>query len=269
MIDYLGKKLYRKIAKIINVYYIDINIAVAVKPAEVACHVRIFPPSAKPTFTHLLTAILTKSPPRPGAGTSSTINSAGGCFTAILSCWNYPGCNLALFSYDRAMHIQGQAPPGTIAFAVDFGSRGRIKYCGQEATSPGNLFLTHPAHEALSFVGAESQKLAVLVFSGEEFNDSGYIFYHQEVRHLLRENQALRAMPSRLVRLKRLIKDIFEVTTASPEAILELAPGSGDDSSGIDRRAVWVSFAPRTGLIREKTSPRFSPGVGKTSPGLY
>lgn len=213
-------------------------------------------PEVKPTFTHLQTHNFDDIAAQTWGWNVQYNQLSRGLFLGDFKLLELPGVQLHYLSYDRAMHIQGQAPPGTIAFAVDFGSRGRIKYCGQEATSPGNLFLTHPAHKALSFVGAESQKLAVLVFSGEEFNNSGYIFHHQEVRHLLRENQALRAMPSRLVRLKRLIKDIFEVTAASPEVILEL-PQVEEMIIRELTEGVLSLICTEDRLIREKTSPGF------------
>ena len=212
--------------------------------------------AAKPTFTHLLTPDFDEIAAQTWGWCVQYNQLSRGLFHGDFKLLELPGAQLHYLSYNRAMHIQGQAPPGTIAFAVDFGSRGRIKYCGQETTSPDNLFLTHPAHEALSFVGAESQKLAVLVFSGEEFNDSGYIIYHKEVRHLLRENQAMQAMPSRLVRLKRLIKDIFEVMAASPKAVLAEHRVQEIVSRELTE-AVLGLIGTEDRLVREKISPCF------------
>ena len=80
--------------------------------------------AVKPTFTHLLTGnfddIATQS-----RGWNVQYNQLSqGLFHGGFRLLELPGVQLHNFSYDQAIHIQGHAPPGTIAFAVNFGSHG-------------------------------------------------------------------------------------------------------------------------------------------------
>ncbi len=120
---------------------------------------------AKPSLTHLITPDFDEIAAQTWGWCVQYNQLSRGLFHGDFKMLELPGMQLHYLSYDRAMHIQGQAPPGTIAFAVNFVSHGNIKYCGHQATAQGELFLAHPASEGFSFVSADRHTFAVLVFS--------------------------------------------------------------------------------------------------------
>ena len=176
--------------------------------------------AAKPTLTRLLTGNFDEIATQSRGWKVEYNQLSRGQFQGGLRLLELPGIQLSLFSYNRVIHIQGHAPPGTIAFAVNFVSHGNIKFCGHQATAQGELILAHPASEGFSFVSADHHTFAVLVFSREEFLNSGRSLYHQELQPLLAENQALRVRPDHFMGLRRRLEEIFKVLTTNPETIL-------------------------------------------------
>jgi AraC family transcriptional regulator, ethanolamine operon transcriptional activator len=163
-----------------------------------------------------------------------------------------PEIQLSIFSYNRVIHIQGQAPPDTIAFAVNCVSCVYIKFCGRQATAQGELIHAHPASEGFSFVSADRHTFSVPVFSREEFINSGRSLYHREMRPLSAENQGIRVRPDPFMGLMRRLEEIFKVLTTNSETLLIQGIILGElteDLLGL--------ISIEDGLSHEKISPCF------------
>jgi AraC family transcriptional regulator, ethanolamine operon transcriptional activator len=211
--------------------------------------------TAKPTFTHLLTGNFEEIATQSRGWNVEYNQLSRGRFQGGLRLLELPGIQLSIFSYNRVMHIQGHAPPGTIAFAVNLVSHGSIKFCGHQATQ-GELILAHPASEGFSFNSADRHTFAVLVFSLEKFIHSGRSLYHREIRHLEAENLALRVRPDHLIGLRRRIEEIFELLTNTPYTILAQPLIQGIILGELTEELLRPFYA-EDGLIHEKIIPPF------------
>jgi AraC family ethanolamine operon transcriptional activator len=212
--------------------------------------------AAKPTLTHLLTGNFEEIATQSRGWNVEYNQLSRGQFQGGLRLLELPGIQLSIFSYNRVIHIQGHAPPGTIAFAVNFVSSGNIKFCGHQATGQGDLILTHPASESFSFVSADRHEFAVLVINREEFISSGRSLFHQEMRHRVAENRALLVRPDHFMGLRRRLQEIFKVLASNPETILEQPLIQGIILGELTGSFLGLFHAEER-LMHEKISPGF------------
>ena len=97
-------------------------------------------PEVKPTFTHLQTDNFDDIATQTCGWNVQYNQLSRGLFHGDFRLLELPGMQLHYLSYDRVMHIQGHAPPGTIAFAVNFGSRGEYQVLRPGGNFPGKSF---------------------------------------------------------------------------------------------------------------------------------
>jgi AraC family ethanolamine operon transcriptional activator len=213
-------------------------------------------PITKPAFTQVLTRNLDEIPGRTWGWDAEFYQLSRGLLRGEYRVLELPGLQLHWTSYDRVVKIQGTAPPGTLAFGLDFVSEGSIRFCGHQAISRGDIILAHPAQDPFSLVTANRHDYGVVLLDLDTFNNSGCTLYHQELWNILQGNQALRAQPGHLIRIKALIKNIFEQLATSPEAILE-RPRVQKAITQELTEGMLALICSKESLIPEKVSPGF------------